>query len=89
MSGSLCTLQDFQMRLSSLWDAILKENFDHFSFKNTLEVEAFSSLDLEYGKWSWRLQSCVIKWDSEVNNALSSADKHDLAGELLLFRMKK
>ena len=48
MSGSLCTLQDFQMRLSSLWDAILKENFDHFSFKNTLEVEAFSSLDLEY-----------------------------------------
>ena len=78
MPGSLCTLQDFQLRLSTLWDAILKENFV-FSFKNTLEVEAFSSLDSEYGKWSWRLQSCVIKWESEVNNALSSADTQDLA----------
>ena len=56
----LCTFETFENRIENLWTAILKENFI-FSFKNTMEVAAYSELDLQYGQWSWKLQEVQEK----------------------------
>ena len=57
----LCSVEEFSVRVTKLWEAVLKEDF-LFSFKNILEVEAFTNLDTEYGKWSWRLQNLMLRW---------------------------
>ena len=41
------SVSQFQERVSNLWKAILKENFI-YSFRNTIEVRAFTSLDRKY-----------------------------------------
>ena len=56
----LCTFEAFERRMNNLWTAILKENFI-FSFKNAMEVAAYSELDLQYGECSWKLQEAFEK----------------------------
>ena len=70
----LCSVDEFKERVKLLWNAILKENFI-FSFKNTLEMEAYSCVDTEYSRhWSWELQKLVLEWENTTRNRITSSD---------------
>ena len=66
-------LSSFQLKVSDLWNALLKENFV-FSFKNTLEIKAYNSLESEYSKWDWRFHEKVLEWELRVENQISTAN---------------
>ena len=69
-----CSVDEFDKRIMKLWKAILQENFV-FSFKNTLEMEAYSCLDAEYSRyWSWELQKLVLAWQGSTRNRIMSSD---------------
>ena len=72
----LCTFESFENRIENLWTAILKENFI-FSFKNTMEVAAYSELDLQYGEWSWKLQEVSEKQLLLCENKIKSCSTQD------------
>ena len=44
-----CSLENLNFHIKNLWFAVLEENFV-FSFKNTLEVSAYSELDTQFGQ---------------------------------------
>ena len=67
------SLETFKLRIATLWKAVLQENFV-FSFKNTLEVFAFSELDSQYTEWSWILQSNVLEWENITQWKISECD---------------
>ena len=68
-----CTFTNFQLRVKTLWNAVLQEKFV-FSFKNTLEVTAYNELDTKYGQWTWELQHRVLEWQHQAGNEISSCD---------------
>ena len=68
-----CSLETFKLRIKNLWLAVLEENF-LFSFKNTLEVSAYSELDTQFGKWSWKMQHEMLQWKHATENKISSWD---------------
>ena len=76
-SSTLTTLEEFKRRVEKLWKAILKENYV-FSFKNTLEIEAYASVDAAYGKWSWKLQSFMLEWENKARNSITSSKDIDV-----------
>ena len=64
-------------RVSSVWNAILKEDFV-FNFRNTLEVNAYSLFDAQYGEWSWRLQKLLVELQLENENKINSGESEDV-----------
>ena len=70
-STSNMYLSQFVVRLSDLWNALLHEKFV-FSFKNTLEIRAYNTLDAEYGQWAWALQSKMLKWEQEAETEMEN-----------------
>ena len=52
----------FKHKVSDLWEALLKENFV-FSFKNTLEIVAYNSLETQYSQWEWEFREAMLKWE--------------------------
>ena len=71
-SGAIFSVDDFKKRVSTLWEAVLKENYI-FSFKNALEIEAYTAVDAEYSKWKWRLQILMLTWQHEAQNRIISS----------------
>ena len=74
---SLCSFAAFQLRVRTLWYAVLQEKFV-FSFKNTLEVTAYNELDTKYSQWSWDLQHKMLEWQHQAGNQISSCDVSDI-----------
>ena len=68
-----CSLKVFKLRVKSLWEAVLQENFV-FNFKNTLEVCAYNELDSQYAQWSWTLQSKILEWGNSTKWKISTYD---------------
>ena len=66
-----------KQHLEELWKAILQENF-LFSFKNTFEIAAFTTLEEKYGDWSWSFKNAMIKWEHESQIKLMSCKIEDL-----------
>ncbi|XP_065906410.1 interferon-induced very large GTPase 1-like [Dysidea avara] len=64
-------------RVSSIWNAILKEDFV-FNFRNTLEVNAYSLFDAQYGEWSWRLQKLLVELQLGNENKIKSVKSEDV-----------
>ena len=75
--GIQCSFGSFQLRIKTLWSAVLQEKFV-FSFKNTLEVTAYNELDTKYGQWSWDIQHKVLDWQHQTGNEISSCDASDI-----------
>ena len=75
--GNSQPITAFQIRLQDLWNAILHENFV-FSFRNTLEIIAYSSLDDEFTKWAWFFQKKMIEYEQTVQNVMYSTDNEKL-----------
>ena len=76
-SDNLCSVENFQKRVTTLWNAILEENYV-FSFKNILEAEAYTAVETEYGKWSWRLQKLMLDWQIKAEDTLSDDNEKEL-----------
>ncbi len=55
-------LRSFQQRMKDLWKAALNETFI-FSFKNTLEIRAYKSLEEVYGDWQWSFRKILVEWE--------------------------
>ncbi|XP_049331724.1 interferon-induced very large GTPase 1-like [Astyanax mexicanus] len=67
------TFSQFKQRLSSLWNALLDENFV-FSFRNTLEIAVYRRLEHEYSKWTWSLRSAMLATENKLHNRVTNED---------------
>jgi len=68
-----CTINEFQIRLRKLWEAIRREKFA-FSFKNSLEVIAYNRLDLHCGHWFWALKRKMLECQKESTHKINSCE---------------
>ena len=66
-------LSFFMQHLCDVWNAILQEEFV-FSFKNTLEVVAYTSLEKAFNQWHWKLQKEMLKWESNTKYSIETCD---------------
>lgn len=71
-------ISQFQKRVSDLWKAILRENFI-FSFRNTIEVRAYTSLDQKYFEESVKIMFEMTELEKRIQVSLmrSSADARE------------
>ena len=70
-----CTrLSSFSSRMHDLWDALLKENFV-FSFKNSVEINAFNALETKYSEWECELKDKVLELGQKLENEIIAASK--------------
>ena len=71
-------ISQFQKRVSDLWKAILRENFI-FSFRNTIEVRAYTSLDQKYFEESVKIMFEMTELEKRIQLSLmrSSADARE------------
>ena len=76
-SFQIQTLSSFQEKLEHIWTALLKENFV-FSFKNTLEITAYNSLEDEYSKWDRKFHEDMRKWEQRAEDDISEANEQTL-----------
>ncbi|XP_078740066.1 interferon-induced very large GTPase 1-like [Lampetra fluviatilis] len=67
-------ISEFGARIQDLWSALLTENFV-FSFKNTLEIAAYSKLEQMYGKWTWSLRSVLIQEENNQYNIINNTTR--------------
>lgn len=67
--GNCVTVLQLKQHLEELWKAILQENFV-FSFKNTLEIAAYKSLEEQYGEWAWSFKKEMIQWEQTAEYKL-------------------
>ena len=65
------SLSSFHVKINDLWNTLLKEKFV-FSFKNTLEITAYNSLETAYSSWDWRFQSAMLEWEQKAENEIST-----------------
>ncbi len=77
-SESKISLTTFCGRVKDLWNGLLNENFV-FSFKNTLEIAAYNSLEVAYNRWEWSFNEDVIKWESKTENEISTELLDDIS----------
>ncbi|XP_072553860.1 interferon-induced very large GTPase 1-like [Paramormyrops kingsleyae] len=71
------SLSQFRLRVHDLWNALLQENFV-FSFRNTLEIMVYSSLEEKYGQWSWKLRKCSLETQTKLENQIGSNNISDV-----------
>ena len=74
-------LTTFNARLQDLWKALLNESFV-FSFKNTMEITVYNSLEAEYMQWSWSFRRQMYEWQQSADNKIKSI--RDKSGLLAL-----
>ena len=72
-SNHTTNLEMFSQQITQLWEAILKENFV-FSFKNTLEISAYNTLECEYCQWSWYFKKEMMDWEQIAQNKIRSCE---------------
>ena len=71
------SVSQFRERVTSLWEAMLKENFI-FSFRNTIEVRAYTSLDRKYFEESVNLMVIgMAELERKIQVALSRCTTRD------------
>ena len=64
-------LTDFSLKVRDIWDSLLQENFV-FSFRNTLEIIAYNSLEIQYCKWEWKFQEAMLHWELKAANEIKT-----------------
>ena len=72
------SLSLFETKMCDLWDALLTEKFV-FSFKNTLEITAYNSLEAHYNTCDWKFQKCMLEWEKRAENDINAAKPEDVA----------
>ncbi|XP_069823068.1 interferon-induced very large GTPase 1-like isoform X2 [Dendropsophus ebraccatus] len=67
--ANILSLSVFKTRIHDLWNALLNENFV-FSFKNSLEIAAYSKLEIKYSQWAWSLREHMLTHQNKINNQI-------------------
>ena len=67
------SLETFKLRVDSLWSAVVLGNYV-FSFKNALEVSAYSELNQECAQWFRLLQNKMLDWENTTRNKMRDCD---------------
>lgn len=80
-AGDLC-LSLFASKLCDLWKALLKENFV-FSFRNTLEITAYNSLETQYGLLESEFRGKMRQWRDGVKNLIETAKTSESVAALV------
>ena len=80
-------LSSFKYKVNDLWEALLKENFV-FSFKNTLEITAYNSLETQYGQWEWEFRTAMMEWERSKGNEITTAELSTVS-QLVLDKCKE
>ncbi|XP_063417018.1 interferon-induced very large GTPase 1-like [Mytilus trossulus] len=71
------TIADTASRIDDLWNGILKDDFV-FSFRNSLELKAYNSMDQKYQAIAWKLEKYVLEFiKSEAKSKLVSCVNKD------------
>ncbi|XP_054828747.1 interferon-induced very large GTPase 1-like [Eublepharis macularius] len=73
----LLTFSELKTRIQNLWQALLNETFV-FSFRNSLELAAYSRLENKYGKWTWQLRSFMLYLHHKLNIQIQNGKIHDI-----------
>ena len=61
-------------KINDLWFSLLEEKFV-FSFKNTMEVVAYKTLETEWSKsWRWPFCEKMLTWEKNAENKITAAD---------------
>lgn len=68
----------FETKMGDLWDALLTEKFV-FSFKNTLEITAYNSLEAHYNACDWKFQKFMLDWEKRAENDINAAKPEEIA----------
>ena len=76
----------FETKIGDLWGALLMEKFV-FSFKNTLEITAYNSLEAHYNNSDWKFQKCMLEWEKRAENDINVAKPEDI--EVVMSKKKK
>ena len=82
------TLSEFKGNFSSLWNALLDENFV-FSFRNILEIAVYRKLEHEYSKWTWGLRSAMLAIENRLHNRVSNESFLEIDKKDIIECMKK
>ncbi|CAC5400121.1 unnamed protein product [Mytilus coruscus] len=82
--GTYLTITDTISRIEDLWNGILKDDFV-FSFRNSLEVKAYNSMDQQCQSLTWTLEKYVLEFvRSEAKSMLVSClNDHELENAFL------
>ena len=59
----------FEKKVGDMWDALLTEKFI-FSFKNTIEITAYNSLETYYNACDWKFQKYMLNWERRAENVI-------------------
>ena len=65
------------------WLCIIHEDFV-FSFKNTLEVAAYSLLEKTLSQWKWKLQNEILVWEQRTKYIIETCDCEEEAQKELI-----
>ncbi|KAG8568769.1 hypothetical protein GDO81_014144 [Engystomops pustulosus] len=67
--ANILSISKFKARVGDLWNALLNENFV-FSFKNSLEIAAYNSLETKYSHWAWSLREHMLTLQNKIMNQI-------------------
>ncbi|XP_068201074.1 interferon-induced very large GTPase 1-like [Palaemon carinicauda] len=67
------TISQFCSRLKDIWDGVLEQNFV-FSFRNSLEIDAYNALESEQADISWMLKSAEMEWFGGKRNLIENRE---------------
>ena len=76
-SASLLRLSAIEVQITDLWNALLHEKFV-FSFKNTLEVTIYNSLEAKYVDLSWSFKSKMLEWERNAGHEINNSNPDQL-----------
>ncbi|XP_030044337.1 interferon-induced very large GTPase 1-like [Microcaecilia unicolor] len=79
---SILKISELKQRIQDFWNALLNENFV-FSFRNTLEIAAYSRLEAEYSNWTWKLRRHVLDLQPRLNNRIQKNEINSVNNKFL------
>lgn len=76
------TITETISRIDDLWKGIIKDDFI-FSFRNSLELKAYNSMERKYQELSWKLEKFVTEFVSEAKSELNfCSNEEDFANTI-------
>ncbi|XP_068110714.1 interferon-induced very large GTPase 1-like [Hyperolius riggenbachi] len=70
---NILNISKLTVRIEDLWSALRNENFV-FSFKNTLEISAYSKVENKYKKLTWQLRRRFLELQTKLNNKIKKGE---------------
>ncbi|KAK2920459.1 hypothetical protein Q8A73_002663 [Channa argus] len=88
-NNEISLIPEFIIWIKSLWKAVKYENFS-FSFRNTLEANAYGNLYKEFSQWEWEFRKEILSWQTEAELEILNVDtESDLQHFNEIFESKK